>query len=258
MTENLQATFHMLDRRRDQELFCVLKGLSSSNSRCTRAFSGFWKHNSERHFQNWLEIKAFYFDLPFYLESKLVSEVEASLNQGDCILSWSFPYDSDKAIRFYYDHKTKAFAEHLNLSKDGFENKTPEDYLGFIRTYYQLISKGWVLLQIITVNRRVFKCTLNMKWTYFWCCEEWRYMHQNTIADGVNKRLSNIEFYLAFHTPKNDWIDLCEEVSVDRKNGTALSEDIRLFFVKHLKWKLAMKTDKDKDQLLATSFLCPD
>ena len=70
----------------------------------------------------------------------------------------------------------------------------------------------------------------------------------------------NFEYNLAFHKPKKDRCDLCEEFKMKEKEGT-IEEDLQAKYNDHLAKKIAAKQDRDEDRQnndAATAVVCFD
>ena len=77
-------------------------------------------------------------------------------------------------------------------------------------------------------------------------------LSRNTCTEKV----FNCEFNLAFHVPKTDRCDVCEEKKVAEKNGTELSEEVKTSHAEHVKGKLESKEERDKDRASDDPVLC--
>ena len=78
------------------------------------------------------------------------------------------------------------------------------------------------------------------------------------LKEHMYRKVFNCEFNLAFHVPKTDRFDVCEEKKVAEKNGTELSEEVKTSHAKHVKGKLESKEERDKDRASDDPVLCFD
>lgn len=160
--------------------------------------------------------------------------------------------------RIHYAHKLSSGGVPPVSVPQNPVNKSKEEDLAYIRKHIESFPTIESHYCRAKTNRKFLDPSLNISKMHSLyeskCAEDGKL----PLKEHMYRKVFNCEFNLAFHVPKTDRCDVCEEKKVAEQNGTELSEEVKTSQAKHVKGKLESKEERDKDRASDDPVLCFD